>query len=185
MEIERPEYTSRSWHGYLRLHSPRVIIVDNDFKPYGKDRENYFFSLYESFHKRSGHSLRVYATKAGLRVFVTSVMVNKIKNALNVLWELSCDPDYINIGIARDNTFSGRISPKPSNIDKKTNHSFNFYKLNKDQKKKFLEKYNAESPNWASAKFLFSVGNVILPEIKNIINFYDSKTNALTQKPLA
>jgi hypothetical protein len=182
--LDKPEFICRSRLGYLRLNSPRVLIVDNDVKPFSRDYEHYFLSLYEKAACKRLH-FRVYRTHGGLRGILTNKLLGK-NAALEALWDLGCDSDYINFGFLRDGFFCGRITPKPSNLHDKFNLYFNFYRLNAKQKQNFLEEYSRLSVGRASSHFLYSVGgDTILPEIQPVVDFYDNATAAFSELALA
>jgi len=197
---------TRNQLGCLILNSSEALFVDIDLpesKPSGGILSRIFgrkssdgnsgspkeeaLKRIEQYARQNSMSARVYETRAGLRVLFTNDVFRPKSSEVNMAFEgLGADPLYIKL-CGRQNSFRARVSPKPwrcGNSDRPPAWPFN------DERERshfndWLTNYERLSSEYASCKFLHSIGNKLHSRIGPIQEIHDELSKASSALPLA
>ena len=138
-------------------------------------------------HTHPDWSLRVYGTKAGLRVLVThTTMAPESDVAMNTMRELRADPLYVKLCRAQK-CFRARLTPKPWRIGIRTRPpAFPQVDQSATRMAQWRGEYDRRSAGFATCTLLAQFGaGTIHPAIANIVRLHDTTARIDTGLPLA
>jgi hypothetical protein len=136
----------------------------------------------------SAWGFRVYRTAGGLRLLVTSTLVDaNSTEALDFLKSVGSDPLYLRL-CQYQKSFRARLTPKPWRCGLKQ-LSVHFPWAEKSEQvalDNWLKSYQPKCTSFAVCEFLQTVGgSVPAPELKSIISLHDERTSVGSGRPLA
>ncbi len=195
-------------YGSLVLSTARVMFIDLDFEPITPGESlRHFFRKWLDKAARSPDvrreqdarakldqfladnpqwSVRVYRTRAGLRVLATHALFDPAADSTQALLEsLAADPMYVRLCKAQE-SFRARLTPKPWRCGHASN-MIAWPRETDDQQRQFdkwMATYLARQAKYATCRFLGSTGDgPMLAEIETIVEIHDRTTRC--HEPLA
>jgi hypothetical protein len=137
---------------------------------------------------RSGWSFRLYRTKGGLRVLVTSRLVQAESSERQTWLEsIGSDPLYRRLCVSQK-SFRARLTPKPWRANFHDPRVRFPYDTPKAQQtiEKWLLKYREHNKGFAVCEFIENVGSSAqIPELSALITLHDTRTCSPAKLPLA
>ena len=197
---EQAAVVTRNGYGALVLNTPRAMFMDIDLgeeRTTLRNRAAGFFTrlfgtkkppqdagvlaepgLEEVQRWAELHrdlSLRVYRTRAGLRLLVTSHTFNPTDPRVNeMMVELNCDPLYIRLCKAQE-CFRARLTPKPWRCGVKNPPST--FPFESDGLaaiyRQWLEDYNRACAPFAICRLVTAIGSSVHPEVAPLLELHD------------
>ena len=201
---------TRNATGCLVLNCASALFVDIDFETkkaapqggffqrlFGKSEQtaatptaqDQALDKIERYVRGNSLSARIYETKAGLRVLFTDEQYSPASSEVRYTFEaLGADPLYVRL-CARQNSFRARISPKPWRCGHIAVAPVSWPFANEKEQKLFadwLEDYNKAASEYATCKFIKSVGgNRTHRSIVPIQELHDEHCRVNSTLPLA
>ncbi|HAZ11530.1 MAG: hypothetical protein A2X86_14075 [Bdellovibrionales bacterium GWA2_49_15] len=147
----------------------------------GSKQEQKIFMYLESYcQKNPSFGARIYRTKAGIRLLITSsFFVPDAKETQGLMKELGVDPMYAKICRVQQ-CFRARLTPKPWRCGHKRPKMRYPYENEEAQFfKQWLVDYESKSANFRTCEYLGSVGSTSTSsDISTCIQIHDSETGA-------
>jgi hypothetical protein len=213
---DKASIITRNSYGCLVLNAARAMFVDIDLDGESRNPATgeiiyeasggFFANLRRSFGSRvtgeeraiakveewtrqhSDWGWRIYRTFAGLRLLATHALIDSDAGiTADVFQSVDADPLYRQL-CKTQKCFRARLTPKPwrCGVDKaperwpfltpKRENAFNSWKA----------KYEAAAENYATCKFLQSVGTeTIHPDVQSVLTVHDNATRASSKLQLA
>ena len=197
-EHHRSTIISRNSYGCLVLNTPDLFFADVDLPPakpalsrwlasvfsfLNRNKENppsFEQQLIEKIHlavdSKPGIGLRLYRTKLGYRIVVTTQTIDaRDSDSLKLLEDLGSDKLYVCLCRSQD-SYRARLTPKPWRCgikDRPPRYPF----LNEESKTKcqeWLQKYNQQARRFATCALIGEFGsNSVHPDIKPVLELHD------------
>ncbi len=181
---------SRNGYGALVLNAARVFIADIDLaegssggilaRLFGKRPADPATAALEQLHqwqaRQPDWALRVYRTKAGLRVLATHELFDPVAKATrDILTSLGSDPLYT--ALCRSQAcFRARLTPKPWRIGLKApSRRYPFQSAaDEAQFQSWLQRYEAAAPRFAVCRLAAEIGpRTEVPEAAVVVALHD------------
>ena len=205
---EKSAIVTRNAYGALVLNANQLMFVDVDRKDGQPNQASLGKMLSTLFGKpkaipkqspqvldalnditaRHGLAARIYQTKAGYRVMITSgPFTAGSPEAESILTEFGCDPLYIRLCRLQE-CFRARLTPKPFRCGM-TNPPVLFPFETPDAADRFARwetNYNAKTSSFATCRFLSAIGTgLVVSDFSELIQYHDDATKASSQLALA
>lgn len=195
---------TRTNNGCVVLNSENMMFVDIDFPP-EEPKPGFFARLmgkknhedvsvlprnivHEFALRNPQLSMRLYSTRAGLRVLFTHAPYEATSNYTETLMkELCADPLYIKL-CRLQQCFRARLTPKPHRMSftaPEVKWPWDSLKI-QAQFSQWLAEYNKLCESFATCRFERQYGaEAVHPEFVSLIALHDDKTRANSTLPLA
>ena len=201
---------TRNSYGALVLNTTEICFVDIDFDDAvdGTKRPGFFAALFGAGKKSSTKSAeersieqldgwftrnpswggRLYRTKGGLRLLITSHLLDPMAATTEQLFgELGADPLYCRL-CKSQGSFRARLTPKPWRIDRvPPSQRWPFASTEEEERfKKWEADYRDQSGQYATCRFLKSLGAALATSgTEKVITRHDELTAASSGLALA
>ncbi len=207
---------TRNAYGSLVLNTAKVMFIDLDFphislaarlrsffrrmlgakeKPPGEQREAEMMDRIESFsNAHSAWGMRLYRTRAGLRVLVTHALFDPVADSTyEILQSLGADPLYVRLCRAQE-CFRARLTPKPWRCGHEAN-SIPWPRETEDAEAAFRRwrgTYDEFQAGYATCRFVSVFGPTAISAdeetraaVETVIEIHDHVTRCHEKLPLA
>ena len=201
---------TRNAYGVLVLNVARVMFIDIDFPPVTHFAQlKYFFArlfgskrpppqeqqvtrslarLEAFLEDYADWGLRLYRTRAGLRLLVTHDVFDPLADSTQQQMEwIGADPLYVRL--CRDQgCFRARLTPKPWRCGRAPNE-ISWPRESPEEQRRFdawLAKYEQKQSDYATCRYLGAIGTqMVHPEVEPIIPLHDQHCGVNLHLPLA
>jgi hypothetical protein len=180
---------TRNVYGALVLNANHLMFVDVDKSDSQTNAtSDGIMNTIASVVTKHGLSARVYETKAGYRVLITSTTFTAgSPEAESLLTEFGSDPLYIRLCKLQE-CFRARLTPKPWRC-RMTDPPVNFpFETSNAQERfnRWQADYNAKTAPFATCSFLLAIGpGTVSLGFDELIKYHDEMTKAANALPLA
>lgn len=124
---------------------------------------------------RLGLALRIYRTRAGLRLLITNKTYDPTDPAVErMMTELNCDPLYVRL-CKQQECFRARLTPKPWRCGcpaPALKYPFESPRLEK-YFREWVEDYRLACEGWEVCRLVESIGTEVSPEVAPILELHD------------
>lgn len=179
---EAPRAGGGGWLRWFRKPAkPAELVPDVPLEEFRR-------RLADWMSENAGWSMRVYRTRAGVRLLVTHELFDPVAAARHPVFQtLGVDPLYQKLCLAQS-CFRARLTPKPwrCNIGKPPGR-WPWPDATAESKfNSWHERYHQASQAYATCKLIETVGNgLVHPEVQTILRLHDELTRAESGLPLA